>query len=232
MSKTAINHGFGIVEFPEAIEIDQVFTNNWIKRRRQFSFTDFIQTDDGSLVDLNGKSFKKNTDIRQPLRCFGLANNSTKQDKEFLKSLVNSIHSCLVAYCNYFPTLGRSLWWSTSPSLAIYIEGCGINTHNDNEVSHKGKRTSKAVGTDPYAPVYNVLSASLILKDESDGGEISFCTINQSFKPKPGCLFLYPSGYLGAHSIKPVLSGERVSLLQFFGHGPLYHGTRDLTLYS
>ena len=66
---------------------------------------------------------------------------------------------------------------------------------------------------------FNVISASLIISDRCDGGELGLKFINKSFKPVKGTAVLYPSGFTGAHYVEPVTRGQRISYLEFFGHG-------------
>ena len=84
--------------------------------------------------------------------------------------------------------------------------------HNDNLVG-AGSESEKAI--------YSVLTGSLILKDSCEGGDLGFKYIDKHFKPETGSAFVYPAGFLGTHEVQPVTSGERISYLEFFGHGTL-----------
>lgn len=225
-----IDHGFGIVEYQNSLKLDDNVVKAWVAGREDSCASDFWKLDDGSRVDVFGKIVKSETQAKPPIRYFNLGQNTKPCDKELLSTLVQTIKECLIDYASKFFSLPRSLWWSSSPSLAVYDKGCHMKYHHDNEVSFKGKRTSAAVGAKPNAPVYNLISASLILTDTSTGGELCFLNADKKIKGTPGTVFLFPSNYLGVHSVQPVLTGQRSALLQFFGHGDLTHGTRELHL--
>lgn len=62
---------------------------------------------------------------------------------------------------------------------------------------------------------YLKFSSIIYLTDDYEGGEIVFPELDFEYKPKAGDLILFPShGYL--HEVKPVLSGNRSTIVGFF----------------
>lgn len=63
-----------------------------------------------------------------------------------------------------------------------------------------------------------VVSVSLIMNDEYDGGELYFPHFDISIKPTPGQIIVFASSFPYMHEVKPVLYGTRMSVVKWFDY--------------
>ena len=49
-----IDHGFGVIEFPEAVSVDQSFLTGWLQRRAAEQPDDYVLQDDGTYLNRGG----------------------------------------------------------------------------------------------------------------------------------------------------------------------------------
>ncbi len=66
---------------------------------------------------------------------------------------------------------------------------------------------------DSYSYAHRILSCSLILNDNFEGGEFSFFNEKIIHSLKKGSAILFPSNFMYPHSILPVKSGIRYSIV-------------------
>jgi len=207
-----IHHGFGIVEYVDAIKFDSDFFEAWLARRRMQEPSDYEPVGDGTYMNRGGYIFTEEQVNASPGRLLQLKVDASDEDVVFAEGLENAMTMCVSKYFDFFPEARHSIWWRAVPHVATYVKGGYMGYHHDNLVGD-GYESEKAI--------YSVLTGSLILKDDCEGGDLGFKYIDKHFKPKTGSAFVYPAGFLGTHEVVPVTSGERVSYLEFFGHGTL-----------
>lgn len=208
----AIHHGFGIVEYQNVLDIDASFFEGWLERRREQEPSDYTLQDDGTYMNRGGYIFTEEQVNASPGRLLQLKVNTTDDDLKFAELLEKSMGECVTKYFDFFPDAKENIWWRAVPHVATYKPGGYMGYHNDNLVG-AGSESEKAI--------YSVLTGSLILKDACVGGDLGFKYIDKHFAPEAGTAFVYPAGFLGTHEVVPVTSGERISYLEFFGHGTL-----------
>ncbi len=215
-----IDHGYGIVEFKNAINIDNKFIDEYIKRREECEPQDYFIDEDGFYVNRGGYRFTKSQIDEAPRRYLNLVNEySPQEDVEFYKEIEIAISKCINAYRGIYPEVYDCVQWRTDAHIACYPPGAGMGMHHDNAIGKAGKNEN---------PIFNVLSMSLILSDRCEGGELEMKYINKLFKPENGTLIIYPAGFLGSHAVRPVKSGLRISYLEFFGHGSVSGQTKPI----
>jgi predicted 2-oxoglutarate/Fe(II)-dependent dioxygenase YbiX len=83
--------------------------------------------------------------------------------------------------------------------LLEYSEGCFYSQHTDHFL------------TDPRS-----ISCSLNLNDDYTGGEFTFFDEKISYNLGKGDVLMFPSNFMYPHSIKPILSGTRYSIITWF----------------
>lgn len=66
---------------------------------------------------------------------------------------------------------------------------------------------------DEYTDIQRVLSLSIVLNDDYDGGEFSFFNGSDDFKLKQGDVIIFPSNFMFPHQIKEVTNGTRYSIV-------------------
>jgi hypothetical protein len=205
----------GIVVFEDAIEIDQDFLNAWVSRRRETEPEDFTINEDGNYVNRGGYIFTPEQYQSAPGRILNLyPEGVTEEDKNFVEMLDNVLYECLLSYIEIFPEVAASVWWRSPGHVATYKDGQHMGSHHDNGVEY-------VPGTTPEQEqaIHNVITGSVALNEDYLGGQLQFSTSGISIRPPTGTVVLYPSNYIGAHSVLPVDEGNRYSYLQFFGQG-------------
>ena len=69
---------------------------------------------------------------------------------------------------------------------------------------------------DSFTEIPRTLSCSLILNDEFKGGEFSFFNNEIIYNLKKGSAIIFPSNFLYPHSVLPIVSGTRYSIVTWF----------------
>jgi hypothetical protein len=215
-----INHGYGVVEFPDAIAIDDKFIDAYIQRRELAEPQDYSIDDEGFYVNRGGYRFTKDQVEAAPKRFLNLTpDNAPEEDIAFCKEIEIAIAKCINAYRGIYPEVYDCVRWRTDAHIATYPPGAGMGMHHDNAIGGASKNEN---------PIFNVLSLSLILSDRCTGGDLVLKYINKAFKPQKGTVIIYPSGFLGSHAVSNVETGLRVSYLEFFGHGTVSGQTKPI----
>lgn len=230
-----VNHGFGIIEFENVIDIDQNFLFNYInylKLINPFPF-DFFE-ENGKTYAINKTGFKFSIEDIQsaPDRYNILFLQEDFLYKEFIDKIDQKIYECLVEYCKIFPDAAKTIWWKTAGHIAGYSRGQFIGSHSDSHIGFDFKNAPQN-----QSPIHNTVSCGLYLNDclqindlnehSFTGGEMHFAQAGISYKPKAGGVIMYPSNYIGRHEVKPVTSGNRYVYLQFFCYGKNDHISED-----
>lgn len=214
------NHGYGVIEFPNIINIDDDFIDAYMSRREISEPQDYFIDEEGFYVNRGGYRFTKESVDQAPRRYMNLTpDGCPDEDMHFYREIEGAISKCINAYRGIYPEVYDCLRWRTDAHIAAYPPGAGMGFHHDTSIGAGGKNEN---------PVFNVLSLSLILSDRCSGGELNMKYINKSFVPKRGTAIIYPSGFLGAHSVSPVKSGTRISYLEFFGQGSVSGQTKPI----
>jgi predicted 2-oxoglutarate/Fe(II)-dependent dioxygenase YbiX len=68
---------------------------------------------------------------------------------------------------------------------------------------------------DEYTDVQRVLSLSIALNDDYDGGEFSFFSDTVNFKLNKGDVIIFPSNFMFPHQIKTIENGTRYSIVSW-----------------
>jgi hypothetical protein len=215
-----IDHGYGIVEFPRIMPIDDVFIDSYMRRRELAEPQDYYVDEEGFYVNRGGYKFTKEHIDKAPRRYLNLKPEGCPQeDIDFHAKIEAEISKCINAYRGIYPEVYDCIRWRTDAHIAAYPAGAGMGMHHDNAIGSAGKNEN---------PIFNVLSLSLILSDRCDGGELEMKYINKAFKPEKGTAIIYPASFLGSHAVLNVKSGLRISYLEFFGHGSVSGQTRPI----
>ena len=205
-------HHSGIAEFQDVIEIDPVVLDSWMSLRRECEPSDYTIDEDGNYVNRGGYTFTAEQIGISPTRFLNLTPDG--EDLSFYNEIRDTVYKCLVNYIELHPAVWRSVWWRADGQGACYENGQGMGSHSDREIEYTPGETPAS-----EAPIYNEITAALILKKADEGGKYEFATSKTSLDPLAGTVLFYPSNYVGAHAITPVTKGERISYLEFFGQG-------------
>lgn len=70
--------------------------------------------------------------------------------------------------------------------------------------------------TDNFPGIPRIVSCSLLLNDDYEGGDFAFFNGTIKYAPKKGSALLFPSNFLYPHEIMPVTKGTRHSIITWF----------------
>lgn len=85
--------------------------------------------------------------------------------------------------------------------LLKYEEGVGFKNHIDDSQAYP-----------------RVLSISVILNNNYEGGEFAFEHFGVEIKPKPGSIIAFSSSFVHMHRVNPIVRGVRYSAVKWFNH--------------
>jgi hypothetical protein len=223
-----IDHGCGVVEFENVINIDKTFLKEYIEHIESINESAFTYVEeDGKKYALNKTGFKFEVqDIPEaPSRYTKLyEDNADKKYIEFIDKINKGLYQCLVEYCKLYPDAHTTIWWKGNGHIAGYSPGQWIGPHCDNRIPFNFGQVPQN-----EFPIHNTVSCGLYLNGSVDvdnvdnftysGGEIYFPHAKTTYKPKSGGVIMYPSNYIGRHEVKPVTKGNRYVFLQFYSYG-------------
>lgn len=205
------DHGYGIVEFHNVLDINEHFVQSWLSRRREVEPHDYTIDENGFYINRGGYKFTEDQIKGAPERYMNLTPaGAPAEDVEFHAKLERAMFDCINGYSNLYPEAKDCLWWRTDAHVAVYGNGAGMGLHHDNAIGGASANEN---------PLFNVVSGSLILWDKCEGGALEFRFIKNKIKPKAGSAVFYPSSFMGSHAVEKIRMGLRISYLEFFGHG-------------
>lgn len=222
------NHGCGIVQFHNALDIPQSRVLPYIDENAYVPSCglNIVDLPDGTKVarDFEGNERPYETLLTLPMRLGGFGMPSpvepyTPQDiVDFFVSCEKALYRGLIRYVDLFPMILNTLWWKCRGHVLKYLPGASLGMHNDNDTNFRvinGQRylTPRAVA------MYQVVNALVYFNDDYEGGEFRFPYANLTIKPKTGDIIFFPANYVGTHAVAPVTGGFRYTYLAQYGHG-------------
>jgi hypothetical protein len=122
-------------------------------------------------------------------------------------------------------TIDAELFTCASSVLSKYAENykdfTEVNVEKDEGYTLLRYQTTQfyAEHTDAagYIPFQRAVSCSFAVNDDYEGGEWSFFGGTYTQRLNAGDAILFPSNFLFPHSIRPVVSGVRYSIVTWFG---------------
>jgi len=99
---------------------------------------------------------------------------------------------------DYMQSFGIGRTWHDSYGILKYGEGQFFTNHIDDHPDYHRR-----------------ISTLYYLNEDYFGGEINFPRFNISLKPKANQMILFPSTYVYNHSVSPVVSGTRYSVVSW-----------------
>tara|TARA_R100000988_G_scaffold95340_1_gene61540 strand:+ start:1322 stop:1855 length:534 start_codon:yes stop_codon:yes gene_type:complete len=119
--------------------------------------------------------------------------------KEFDDDIFNIVSSALDKYCFDFK-------WC---NFGVAIEDTGYN-----HLLYKGVEGGEYKMHVDHMDLYpRVLSCSLILNDNYDGGDFVFFDEEYLIKKKKGSIVMFPSNFCFPHAVTPVSNGDRHAII-------------------
>lgn len=222
-----INHGSGIMQFKNVLDIPQEKVLPYID---QYSYVPScgleIYEEDGvkKARDFEGNEQPYANLLALPLRLGGFGmpgpvEDYTEEDiVQFFNDCERSLYLCLMRYIDIHPMILNTIWWKARGHVLKYLPGASLGMHNDNDTNFRVIDGQRYFSQREVA-MYQVVNAIIYFNDSYEGGEFRFPYANVTIKPDAGDIVFFPANYVGSHAVAPVKSGERYTYLAQFGHG-------------
>jgi predicted 2-oxoglutarate/Fe(II)-dependent dioxygenase YbiX len=133
-------------------------------------------------------------DVSQARNCY-----DSRLNKKFDGSMYESVGKILQQYQNDFTYFTTGLNTEDTGYQHLLYKG-----------SEKGEYKSHVDHMDLYP---RVLSCSIILNDNYDGGDFSFFEGGHIIKKKAGSAVVFPSNFCFPHAVTPVTNGDRHAII-------------------
>ena len=219
-----VSLGHGIVVFPKALSFDmgwaKEFAEEQVSKERNDMYQPTVdpETGEAAFINKSGYIFNASGVNKMPRR--GSAIHRTERDdvREFLNFVEESKDRYLLKYFIIYPLAYKNVWWKVKGHLVSYSTEYGgefLGAHSDTsaDYSYGMEHPSDQLAT------RNTVSALLYLNDDFEGGEHYFNYYDICYKPQAGDILMFPSNYMAAHEVKPILKGSRYSYLGWYCHG-------------
>lgn len=115
------------------------------------------------------------------------------------EAIYKRVAEALKKYNEYLGLVNFSVSHDTGYELLKYLEGTGYTEH-----------------TDDFMQEPRVVSCSLLLNDEFEGGDFSFFKNSLSIKQSMGSALFFPSSFMFPHQVNKVTKGTRYSIVTWF----------------
>lgn len=225
-----INHGCGIVQFKNVIDIpsdelipyidDNVEVPSCgMKIEKQPDGTKKAFYYDGTEVPYENL-------MRMPMRFFNPDGNGggpvTADTPESLVSFFckteDEAYKCLLRYADIHPMIVGMLQWRARGHVLKYAPGALLGLHADNDTNTLIIDSQRYFSQRDIA-IHQTVNAILYLNDDYEGGLFRFPVADVTLKPSKGDIVFFPANYVGAHGVTPVTDGHRYVYLIEYGNG-------------
>lgn len=224
--------GGGVILFENAINLDwkKVISksSNLIQQEWEDMYKPALDPETGQEVYINksGYFFGKNDIDTMPMRASAIH----LSEDEYVQELLSELESCrdkyLLKYLEIFPLAYKCIWWKVKGHILKYKKGVYLGSHSDISADYiydvwepKDQLALRNVVTCLVYFNSSVDSEEEVKENEYVGGSHYFNYLDIEYKPKAGDILFFPSNYMAAHEVKPVLSGERYSYLGWYSQG-------------
>lgn len=222
-----INHGSGIMQFKNVLEIPQDKVLPYVDSYAYVPSCGLeIYEEDGvkKARDFEGNEQPYSNLLSLPLRLGGFGMPGPVEDYtdenivEFFNNCERALYLCLMRYIDIHPMILNTIWWKARGHVLKYLPGASLGMHNDNDTNFRVIDGQRYLSQREVA-MYQVVNAIIYFNDSYDGGEFRFPYANVTIKPDAGDVVFFPANYVGSHAVAPITSGERYTYLAQFGHG-------------
>jgi hypothetical protein len=225
--------GSGLCIAHDTINVDQEFLFSYIedlKKMEEKNFTYIEENGKKYAVNKSGFKFDIEQTLLAPERFIDVlgAQNGIGvkyEQKKFIDQLEELVYKLLVEYCRFYPEAATVCWWRQHGHIATYSNSQGIGFHCDDQIPYEhGKPVENEY------PKHSNVSINIYLNDSVSsikelngynffGGAINFKYAKFKHHPKTGSAAIYPTNYVGTHSVDPVTHGKRIVYLSSFLYG-------------
>ena len=228
----AVDLGGGVILFPNAINMDWPnvvsSVSSFIEEEWNDMYKPGVDPETGKdiLINKSGYFFSEESINQMPRRASATHRKMDPEIMALLSFLEGSKDKYLLKYLEIFPLAYKCIWWKVKGHFLEYKKNVYLGSHSDISADYI---YGVVEPTDQLA-LRNVITCLVYLNDsieEDDqeiensyiGGEHYFNYLNISYKPKKGDILFFPSNYIAAHEVKPVINGVRYSYLGWYSQG-------------
>lgn len=159
-------------------------------------------------------------DIDEKINTTKLKSNKILSSKFEINNRLNKIQSsvlrCLVSYTDEYEESVHTLQWQEKYQLLSIESGTKIENLNFNRSEVQEDKDID------YLPFTRKIISLGFINDNFIGGDLCFKHFDLTYKPKPDTILMFPADYMYSLSIRPIVSGEMLSLFTAF------HGGKDI----
>ena len=226
------NLGGGVILFENCIDLDWDFVIKKSKEAIDEEWSSMYQTgidpetNEEIYVNRSGYFFyKKSIDI-MPKRAGAIHSKEDADLTKILNFLEESKDKCLLQYFELFPLAYKCVWWKVKGHILQYPKDVYLGSHSDTSADYiygvlepQNQLALRSVVTSLVYFNDSVESQSELDGNNYIGGRHYFNYLDIEYTPKKGDILMFPSNYLAAHEVKPVLDGFRYSYLGWYSQG-------------
>ena len=228
----ANNLGGGVVVFRNALNLDWSYIVEFAKesinkeKSEMYKISINPETKQECYINKSGYFFAKESVDEMPGRGSAIHRYADKKIREIFEFIEKSKDEYLLKYFEIFPLAAKCVWWKVKGHIVQYKKGVFLGSHSDVSADYAyGVWTPKdqlatrnTISTVFY--LNNCIDSMDKLNDENFiGGHHYFDYLNINYKPSRGDILFFPSNYMAAHQVTPVVEGERYSYLGWYCHG-------------
>ena len=183
------------------------------------------ETQENAYINKSGYLFSEESINSMPRRGSLIHQNKDPQVVKMLRDLEAIKDNYLFKYFERFPLAYNCVWWKVKGHLVSYTPGVYLGPHSDisAEYAYGVHRTSQQLA------LRNVITSLVYLNSSTrdiqpnassfSGGEHVFSYLDITYTPHAGDILMFPSNYMAAHEVLPVVSGRRISYLGWYSQG-------------
>lgn len=224
--------GSGVVVFRSALDLDWDyvldFSRNAINKEKDGMYKPAVNPETGKecYVNKSGYFFRKDLIDQMPGRGSSIHQYADEKFKTIFDFIENSKDQYLLKYFELFPLAAKCIWWKVKGHIVQYKSGVYLGSHSDVSADYVYGVWTPVDQLATRNTVSTVFYLNDCVENEDElngknftGGHHYFNYLDIDFRPSRGDILFFPSNYMAAHEVRPVISGERYSYLGWYSHG-------------
>ena len=224
--------GGGVVLFEKCIVLDWnnllIESSKLIDEEWKDMYQPGLDPESGKEIYVNksGYFFGKDSIDLMPKRASAIHSNCNQKFSKVLEFIEECKDKCLLSYFELFPLAYKCVWWKVKGHILQYPKNVYLGSHSDISADY----VYGIVEPQDQLALRNVVTSLVYFNDSVDtqdkldgsnylGGHHYFNYLDIDYSPKKGDIIFFPSNYMAAHEVKPVVEGFRYSYLGWYSQG-------------